>query len=472
MSARARPATHAMRAPSTTDPPASTPRLRFHWPRSGSRWRGVGFWSTRTIAGRFGVAGFIRDTAPSATSASATTQTARTNVPPADVETSETNMTDDSVPFPPPPEFPWHDERRRLVTAVPLVTVSWIILLAVIVMATFRISRWELAPGEAMAVSPRLEFRAEEGGSVPKRYPAKDGIRFVTAFGGQLSILDSVLGWLDPHVQVDTREEHFGTQTPSSSRNISFQSMYGAKQVAEYVAMTRLGLPAAFEEGLVFVNETVCTDAPRPKSACKVLEAGDTIVKFGDTETPTLTALAAAMKGFTAGQTVKLTVVPFGEEPDDEDAREVREVELMENPDDPAKTIIGFVPADTRTVKLPFDVAISTTDIGGPSAGLAFTLALLDDLTPGDLMGRGRVAATGTISPDGIVGAIGALRQKAVAVRDSGSTLFLVPKGQSNAEVAAARKAAGSGVKIVQVGTLDDALAALRANGGDPLPTK
>ena len=376
------------------------------------------------------------------------------------------------VPLPPPTEFPWQEEKRRLLVAVPMITVSWVVLLAIIVMASFRISRWELAPGEAIAVSPRISFQAPEGETAPQRYPAEDGIRFVTAFGGQLSSLDAVLGWLDPHVQVDTREEHFGEQDPTSSRNVGFQSMYGAKQVAEYVAMKKLGLPATFEEGLVFVNELVCEDQPKPESACRILEVGDTIVKFNDTDTPNLTALVAAMKGFSPGQTVTLTVVKYGDEPDDRKAWKKRQVELMANPDDAAKTIIGFVPADTRTVKLPFDVAITTTDIGGPSAGLAFTLALLDDLTPGDLMGKGRVSATGTMSTDGSVGAIGALRQKAVAVRDSGSTLFLVPQGQSDEDVAAARKAAGPGVKIVKVATLDEALAALKANGGDPLPSK
>ena len=384
-------------------------------------------------------------------------------------------MTETSVPLPPPvnPTDP-SDESRRLVIAVPLVTISWLVMLAILVMATFRISRWELAPGEAMPVSPRISFHASAGSGtpVPARYPATNGIRFVTAFGGQLSALDSVLGWLDPHVQVDTYKEHFGEQTPTSSRHVGFQSMYGAKQIAEYVAMKRLGLDAKFEEGFVAVNELVCDGAPAPRSACKVLQVGDTIVKFDSTPTPTLTALATAMKGHAVGDEVTLTVVSYGDEPDSVSAQKKRTVQLMANPDDKSKPIIGFIPADTRTVKLPFDVNITTTDIGGPSAGLAFTLGLLDDLTPGNLMGRGRVAATGTMSPDESVGAIGALRQKAIAVRDAGATVFLVPAGQSADEVAAARSAAGTGVRIVQVATLGEALNALVANGGNPLPTK
>jgi PDZ domain-containing protein len=94
---------------------------------------------------------------------------------------------------------------------------------------------------------------------------------------------------------------------------------------------------------------------------------------------------------------------------------------------------------------------------------------LLDELTSGNLMGTSQVVATGTISNDGSVGAIGALEQKAVAVKASGADLFLVPAGQSADEMERARKAAGSGVKIVQVATLDEALEVLRANGGNAL---
>jgi PDZ domain-containing protein len=142
----------------------------------------------------------------------------------------------------------------------------------------------------------------------------------------------------------------------------------------------------------------------------------------------------------------------------------------MKSPDDPNRVIIGFVPSDTRSVRVPFDVKISTAGIGGPSAGLAFTLSLLDELTPGNLMGRGRVVATGTINEDGSVGAIGALEQKAVAVKDAGGTLFLVPAGQSASEMKAARDAVGNSVTIVQVGTVEEALVQLAKNGGEGLP--
>lgn len=379
-------------------------------------------------------------------------------------------MNDDSVPLPPPHKTAALSTIRWV---LPVITLSWTLSLSVLVMAAVRIQRWELAPGAAMAVSPRIGFSpASEGESVPQRFVADNGIRFVTAYGGQLSILDSVLGWIDPYVQVNTYKEQFGERTPTSSRRLGYQAMFGAKQIAEFVAMKKLGLAAAFTEGDIVIEELVCDGAPKTKSACSELEVGDTIVAVNDTKTPTLSVLLKLLPTFKIGQEVKVTVRPYSAPGNaDKQDEEVRTIEIMASPDEADRPIIGFIPADTREVSLPFDVNISTPDIGGPSAGLAFTLALLDELTKGELMGGNRVAATGTINELGAVGAIGALTQKAVAVRDAGVTLFLVPAGQSADEVRQARAAAGPKVEIVTVASLDDALKVLRARGGDPLPS-
>jgi PDZ domain-containing protein len=381
---------------------------------------------------------------------------------------NEELMNEVSVPLP-PPSLP--ADIRTLRVALPLITISWLVLLTVVVMASVRIQRWEIAPGEAMTVSSRIGFMpTKEGDAVPQRYVADNGIRFVTAFGGQLSILDSILGWLDPYVRVDTYTEHFGEQTPTSSRRLGFQAMTGAKQIAEYVAMSKVGLEASLKEGPILVEQVICQDAPSENSACVNLQVGEQITHINGVATQTLSLLAAQMKDRKVGESVVLTVLPYVA-PNEESERKPKKVTvtLMASPDD-ERAIVGFIPADTRVTSLPFDVNISTTDIGGPSAGLAFTLALLDELTEGNLMGKGRVAATGTMDENQNVGAIGALEQKAVAVRDAGVTLFLVPAGQSPDEMKAARAAAGSGVRIVQVATLDDALKELRRNGGSALP--
>ncbi len=110
---------------------------------------------------------------------------------------------------------------------------------------------------------------------------------------------------------------------------------------------------------------------------------------------------------------------------------------------------------------------ISTPDIGGPSAGLAFTLTLIDQLTEGNLLGGKTVAVTGTMGIDGKVGAIGGLSSKASAVSQNGADYFLVPTAQGEADIARAQRAAGSGVQIIPVDSIDEAVAALIKLGGD-----
>ena len=378
-------------------------------------------------------------------------------------------MTSDSVPSPVDRSS---SRTRVLYVALPLLTLSWLVLLSVLAMSVTRIQRWEVAPGEAARVASRISFAAIKGETAPpKRYRSTNSIRFVTAQTGQLTALDSLLAWIDPHVIVDTYREHFGTQTPSSVRRLGYQSMFGAKQIAEYVALKKLGMKAEFHEGAVLIEQTICVENSAPKSACKVLDVGEVITSVDGEKTPTLTELVAELKDRKVGDVVTLMVIPYSMHGQKAKQAEKRTVELMESPDTPGKTIIGFSPADTRTVELPFNVNIATADIGGPSGGLAFTLALIDELTAGNLMGETQVAATGTMNEAGQVGAIGALEQKAIAVRDSGAKLFLVPAGQSKDEMSRARKAAGTGVKIVQVATLDDALRVLAAQGGAPLPS-
>lgn len=400
---------------------------------------------------------------------------ARIVVPVADVDNNDSEMIEElmnenSVPLPPPSP---PSVMRSLRVALPLLTVSWLVLIVVLVSSAVRIQRWEIAPGEALGVSSRLGFAPlAEGDSVPPRYPAENSIRLVTIYGGQLSLLDSVLGWIDPNVQVNTFREQFGDRDPSTNRRLGFQAMTSAKQIAEYVAMKKIGLEAELTQGPVIIEQVLCDGAPEKNAACTVLDVGETVTHLNGTPTPTLKALSALMADRKPGETVELTVIPYNKSASKPDAStaEKRTVTLMPASNDDDRAIIGFVPSDTRTVTVPFDVTISTPDIGGPSAGLAFTLALLDELTKGNLMGNGGVVATGTINEDGVVGAIGGLRQKAVAAKDSGARLFLVPADQPASEIESARRAVGQGLTIVSVATLDEALEALRANGGDPLP--
>jgi PDZ domain-containing protein len=107
-------------------------------------------------------------------------------------------------------------------------------------------------------------------------------------------------------------------------------------------------------------------------------------------------------------------------------------------------------------------VTFDTGDVGGPSAGLAFTLAIIDVLTPGELTGGEGIAVTGAIGADGSVTPVGGAAQKAAAVRRAGIDIFLVPVD----DYEDALQTAGN-VEVVQVASVDDALAALARLGGN-----
>ena len=108
-----------------------------------------------------------------------------------------------------------------------------------------------------------------------------------------------------------------------------------------------------------------------------------------------------------------------------------------------------------------------TQNIGGPSAGLAMTLGIIDKLSTGRLTGNRIVAATGTIDPNGNVGDVGGVAQKTVAVEQAGATVFFVP----SVELKAAQSKATPQLHVYAVNNLDQVLRILKHLGGK-VPTK
>jgi PDZ domain-containing protein len=120
------------------------------------------------------------------------------------------------------------------------------------------------------------------------------------------------------------------------------------------------------------------------------------------------------------------------------------------------RAIIGVIVSQEANIRLPLDVDIDVRGVGGPSAGLAFALDVLEEL--GRDVDRGnRVAVTGTIELDGSVGEIGGVKQKTIGVRRAGIHVFVVPAGENARE---ARRHAGD-VRIVAVENFQQALRAL-----------
>jgi PDZ domain-containing protein len=128
----------------------------------------------------------------------------------------------------------------------------------------------------------------------------------------------------------------------------------------------------------------------------------------------------------------------------------------------PQRSSLGVALDDDVAYSYPVAISISTPDIGGPSAGLAMTLGIMDELSGGTLVEHRTLAATGTIDPTGAVGDVGGVPQKTVAVSKAGATIFFVP----SVELSAARSKAPSSLSVVPVETLDQALRKLFAMGG------
>jgi PDZ domain-containing protein len=230
--------------------------------------------------------------------------------------------------------------------------------------------------------------------------------------------------------------------------------MEESKMAAVGVAFEALGVDAIRGEGAEVVE--VVRDTP----AAAALTAGDTIIAVDGAPIEVDFEAARALGAHAPSDRVVLDVMDANG-----DVRSI-EVTLGEHPDEPARAFLG-VSLSTRNVSFdfPFEVNVQSERIGGPSAGLAFALEVIDYLTEGELTGGMKVATTGTIELDGSVGEVGGVAQKTIAVRRSGATLFLVPSG----ELAAARRFAGDDLRVEPVDTLDDALAALARVGGNGL---
>ena len=125
-------------------------------------------------------------------------------------------------------------------------------------------------------------------------------------------------------------------------------------------------------------------------------------------------------------------------------------------------SFLGVGLEDDVAYRFPMDISISTPNIGGPSAGLAMTLGIIDRLSGGHLVGNRKLAATGTMDPFGRVGDVGGVPQKTVAVSRAGAHIFLVP----HEELGAAQKKAPAALKVTAVSTLDEAINRLEALGG------
>ncbi len=261
--------------------------------------------------------------------------------------------------------------------------------------------------------------------------------------------------WRDEGEFID-RDTYFGTLTPDQNREINLERMTSAKDTAIAVALDQLGFDTISDAGVIVAN--LVEDSP----AVGVLEPGDVLSSIDGEPITSDVQLIERLSSYGPGDVVTFEVTRG------EGALQPFAITLGVRPDGGEAGFIGIVPVTLADISdPPFDIDIDSGSVGGPSAGLAFTLAILEELTPGELTGGTKVAVTGTIGIDGTVGPIGGIEQKAVAVRKSGAAYFLVPASQLPEELEVVRQRVGEGVQVIEVENLDAALEALRSIGGD-----
>lgn len=211
---------------------------------------------------------------------------------------------------------------------------------------------------------------------------------------------------------------------------------------AELAALHHLGLPIALVVG------AVAPDGP----AAGLLDEGDRLVSVAGAPVDTVTGVRDTVSARSPGESIDVVVSKDGVE-------RTEPVTLGARPDDPERGYLGVTPAEEPDV--PFTVKFNLADVGGPSAGLMFSLAVVDKLSPGELSNGDFVAGTGTIDSEGIVGPIGGIPYKLIAAREAGATTFLVPA--DNCDEAKAN--IPDGLQLVKVDNLDGAIDSLEAIG-------
>ena len=271
-------------------------------------------------------------------------------------------------------------------------------------------------------------------------FPTSGHLNMTTvAVSDRMTFVDVLRAWADGGRQVVPRSQIFPPgKTDDQVRDENTQQFATSETNAELAALSQLAIPTRVVVG------ALVPDSP----AAGALQVGDELVAVSGRAVASPAAVAEALSSTTPGQNVTVTYRRDGQE-------HSAAVALGRSGDRP-QGLLGVRPAVEPRAG---DITISLGDIGGPSAGLMFALAVVDKLSPGELTGGRFVAGTGAIDATGDVSPIGGIPFKMRAARDAGATVFLVP--DENCAEAAANDPAG--LQLVRVTALGDAVRQLEA---------
>ncbi|HSK15118.1 MAG TPA: S16 family serine protease [Gaiellaceae bacterium] len=294
-------------------------------------------------------------------------------------------------------------------------------------------------PDRARPADPLVAVPGEDGDA------GEDGIYMVDVTIGRASLLERLF----PEIREGASlvPAHVINPTGVSDRQrrrASLQAMSRSQLVAITVALRELGHDVDVEPAGA---EVVLVQPGTPADG--ELEVGDVIVAANGEEIETIAGLRQAMAPLEPGDPVELAVERG------EDDRLDLTLETEDSSAAPGRAVVGVQVRDAEDFDFPVDVEIDAGSIGGPSAGLAFALEIVNTL--GDDVARGRkVVATGELTLGGEVARVGGLKQKTIAARRAGADVFLVPR--ENADEA---RAEAGDLEIVPVSTFAEALSLL-----------
>ncbi|HTZ45409.1 MAG TPA: PDZ domain-containing protein [Jatrophihabitans sp.] len=260
------------------------------------------------------------------------------------------------------------------------------------------------------------------------------------------TVAGALEGWLRHDQVVVPYDAVYPPGTTKQQQNeVNAQDFTASQDNATAAAACELGYPRGFG---VF---SVAPDSPNKD----VLKAGDQLVAVAGTATPDDPSLRKVIAAHQVGDKLPVTIVRAG--------KRATVTATLGAPATGSSTPRLGVSVGTGCL-LPFEVDLSLQGIGGPSAGMMFSLGIIDKISNHDLT-RGRfIAGTGTIDPSGQVGQIGGISLKMIAARRAGATIFLAPASNC----ADVRGNIPKGLDVVKVSTLHEAITDLDtlAQGG------
>ncbi|MEE8375493.1 MAG: S16 family serine protease [Acidimicrobiia bacterium] len=270
-------------------------------------------------------------------------------------------------------------------------------------------------------------------------YPPDGELLMLTVVSQDVNVFEALIAGIDPTIDLVPKGAfRRAGESDEDYRNRVLQQMDDSNFRSISVALDYLGLEMIPTE--VVINEFV-----EGVPAESVLELGDTIIAVNGVTIAKVEDIRQVTEGMSVGDVLAMTVIR-------EDIEVDVNVELAEREDEPGVAMIGVILGELTGP--PFPLSIQAGDVGGPSAGMMHTLAIIDTLTEGELTKGHVIAGTGTIKVDGTVGNIGGIRQKVVGAEAAGAEYILVPQGNYDSALTAERTV----IEIVPIGTIDDAI--------------